>query len=216
MQQNPRPASTQDETLPDAESNADRGQPGRGGRKLKSFRAQTRLNEDNAVTMESVPLTGPVRLVIARVSIANSQYPALAANSPFKINFREGCETNMSRPNTGFSPSPAFPAAGLEHRFVGRIMRRGPAMAAHLLQLGDAPGLQTVGNRNADGGEILVVGRATYPDVLSFQEESLVRIVANRPDAERCDGEIPTFLSDIFDLLATISLAQSGYLAPCW
>src|ERR1017187_10304801 len=66
-------------TLPDAESNADRGQPGRGGRKLQSFRVQTRLNEDDAVTMESVPLIGPVRIVIARVAVADSQNPALAA-----------------------------------------------------------------------------------------------------------------------------------------
>ncbi len=46
---------------------------------MKDFRMHTRLNDGYAMTVKDLPLIGPVRIVIARVAIANSQNPAAAA-----------------------------------------------------------------------------------------------------------------------------------------
>lgn len=51
---------------------------GRGG-EVKRAWSRIRLQEDDAMTVEGVALLGPVRVVVARIAIANAQNTATAA-----------------------------------------------------------------------------------------------------------------------------------------
>ena len=49
------------------------------------------------------------------------------------------------------------PVAGVQQSVTGRIVRGAPGVASHRLQFHHAPGLQTVGNGDANSGKVLVV-----------------------------------------------------------
>src|SRR5256885_4647138 len=76
------------------------------------------------------------------------------------------------------------PIARVQQRLAGRIVRRSPGVAAEFLELLHAPCLQAVGNSDSNAGEIDVAGRPTNLDALAVEIKSLVRVEADRANAE--------------------------------
>jgi hypothetical protein len=82
------------------------------------------------------------------------------------------------------------PITRVQQRHAGRVMRRPPGIAPHLLKLPDPPGLEAVGHGNSHAGKILMAGSAFDLDMVAVEEESLVRIEPNRPNAKSRRREI--------------------------
>ena len=78
----------------------------------------------------------------------------------------------------------AHPIARIEDCGRRRMMRRAIGVAAHRLQPFEPPDVQAVRHREADAGVVLMVAGALDLDRLAVEEKAVVRIEADRADAE--------------------------------
>ena len=76
------------------------------------------------------------------------------------------------------------PVARVQELGSRRMMGRPVRVAPHGLQALDAKLLQSVGQRRADTGVILVIVGSLEEDALAVEEEAAIRVESNRSNAE--------------------------------